>query len=371
MQAQTRGGAVQVANAVKHSVAAYSFSVRFENAIVAYAQYFKMLVWPVGLAPMYPHPGTEIRIVSVVFSGVLLVVITAIVILAREKKYLVVGWFWFLISAIPNDRNCTSRFLSHGGPLRVSAIHRSFLYVGLGNFGFDSQKYFTSKLIVVCGFALLTVSGASAYRQTEFWRNSETLWNHTLSLTGRNFVAHDALAEYLMQQGRLSEACAHYQSAVGIYAEDMPAHEGLAICAQARGNKPEAIQQYDLVLRLAIEPNIRSTALANLGLLYRGLGDYRLAKENYGSALKLDPDLPIAIVGTGLLAQKGWDYSQAAAQFAHAMKVEPTSVGYLLLAHALERAGRTSESEQAFQEAQRLSKNLPADQKITDELIAE
>jgi integral membrane sensor domain MASE1 len=79
------------------------------------------------------------------------------------------------------------------------------------------------KLIVVCGFALLTVSGASAYRQTEFWRNSETLWNHTLSLTGRNFVAHDALAEYLMQQGRLSEACAHYQSAVGIYAEDMRA----------------------------------------------------------------------------------------------------------------------------------------------------
>jgi tetratricopeptide (TPR) repeat protein len=145
----------------------------------------------------------------------------------------------------------------------------------------------------------------------------------------------------------------------------------LKICAQARGNKPEAIQQYDLVLRLAIEPNIRSTALANLGSLYRGLGDYRLAKENYESALKLDPDLPIALVGTGLLAQKGWDYSQAAAQFAHAMKVEPTSVGYLLLAHALERAGRTSESEQAFQEAQRLSKNLPADQKITDELIAE
>jgi tetratricopeptide (TPR) repeat protein len=145
----------------------------------------------------------------------------------------------------------------------------------------------------------------------------------------------------------------------------------LKICAQARGNKPEAIQQYDLVLRLAIEPNIRSTALANLGSLYRGLGDYRLAKENYESALKLDLDLPIALVGTGLLAQKGWDYSQAAAQFAHAMKVEPTSVGYLLLAHALERAGRTSESEQAFQEAQRLSKNLPAHQKITDELIVE
>ncbi len=371
MQAQTRGGAVQVANAVKHSVAAYSFSVRFENAIVAYAQYFKMLFWPVGLAPMYPHHGTEIRIVSVVFSGVLLVVITAIVILAREKKYLVVGWFWFLISAIPMIG------IVQVGSQAMADRYAYLPFIGLfcmlvwGISDLTVKNTLAQKLIVVCGFALLTVSGASAYRQTEFWRNSETLWNHTLSVTGRNFVAHDALADYLMRQGRFSEACAHYQSAVGIYAEDMPAHEGLAICAQARGNKPEAIQQYDLVLRLAIEPKIRSTALANLGSLYRGLGDYRLAKENYESALKLDPNLPIALVGTGLLAQKGWDYSQAAAQFAHAMKVEPSSVGYLLLAHALERAGRTSESEQAFQEAQRLSKNLPADQKITDELIAE
>jgi len=371
MQAQTRGGAVQVANAVKHSVAAYSLPVRFENAVVAYAQYFKMLFSPIGLAPMYPHPGTQIRIVSVVFSGVLLVVMTVIVILAREKKYPVVGWFWFLISAIPMIG------IVQVGSQAMADRYAYLPYIGLfcmlvwGISDLTVKNASAQKLIVVCGFALLTASGALAYRQTKFWRNSEVLWNHTLSVTERNFVAHDALAEYLMTQDRFSEACAHYQSAVGIYAEDMPAHEGLAICAQARGNIPEAIQQYDLVLRLAIEPNIRSTAFANLGSLYRDLGDYKLAKENYDSALKLDPDLPIALVGTGLLAQKGWDYSRAAAQFGHAMKVEPTSVGYLLLAHALERAGRTADSKQAFQEAQRLSKDLPADQKITDNLIAE
>ena len=371
MQAQTRGGAVQVANTVRHSVAAYSLPVRLENAIAAYAQYFKMLFSPIGLAPMYPHPGTEIRIVSVVFSGVLLLVITAIVILARERKYLIVGWLWFLISLIPMIGIVQVGSQSMADRYAYLPFIGLFCMVVWGISDLTINNAPAQKLIVVSGFALLTASALSAYRQTQFWRNSETLWNHTLLVTERNFVAQDALAEYLMTQDRFSEACAHYQSAVGIYAEDMPAHEGLAICAQARGSIPEAIQQYDLVLRLSIEPNIRSTAFANLGSLYRGLGDYKSAKENYESALKLDPDLPLALVGTGLLAQKGWNYSLAAAQFRHAMKVEPTSVGYLLLAHALERAGHTAESKQAFQEAQRLSKNLVVDQKITDALIAE
>ena len=371
LQAQTRGGAVQVANSTVHSVAAYSLHVRLENAIVAYAQYFKMLFWPAGLAPMYPHPGAEIRIASVVFSGFLLVVITAIVVLAREKKYLAVGWLWFLISLIPMIGIVQVGSQAMADRYAYLPLIGLFCMLVWGISDSAAENALAQTLVVVCGFALLAASGASAYRQTEFWRNSETLWNHTLRVTERNFVAHDSLAEYLMKQGRFSEACGHYQSSVAIYAEDMPAHEGLAICAQARRNMPEAIQQYDLVIRLAIEPHIRSTAFANLGSLYRGLGDYKLAKENYESALKLDPDLPIALVGTGLLAQRGWDYSQAAAQFAHAMKVEPTSVGYLLLAHALQRAGRSAESKQAFQEAQRLSNDLRSDLKITDDLIAE
>jgi Flp pilus assembly protein TadD len=372
MQAQARGGAVQVANAAGHTVAAYSLPVRLENAIVAYARYFETLFWPAGLAPMYPHPGNELhRSLSVVFSAILLVVITTIVLIARQKKYLPVGWFWFLISLIPMIG------IVQVGSQAMADRYAYLPFIGLfcilvwGISDLVTENDSARKLVVVCGLVLLMVSGAFAHRQTGFWRNSETLWNRTLRVTERNFVAHDALAEYLMKQGRFSQGCAHYQSAVGIYPEDMPAQEGLAICAQARGNTEEAIQRYDLVIRLAVEPHIRSTAFANLGSLYRGLGDYKLAKGNYEAALQLDPDLPIALVGTGLLAQKGWDYSRAAAQFAHAMKVQPTSVGYLLLANALQRAGQPAEAEQAFQQAQRLSNNLQTDQKITDDLIAQ
>jgi tetratricopeptide (TPR) repeat protein len=158
---------------------------------------------------------------------------------------------------------------------------------------------------------------------------------------------------------------------VKIFPDDMPAQEGLAVCAQARGDAKEAIERYKNVLKLAAEPGIRATAFANLGSIYRELHDYETSTQNYGSALKLNPDLPIALVGTGLLAQKGWDYSRAAEQYAHAMRVAPTSVGYLLLAKALEQSDRSLEAKDALEKAQKLSRNLEGDQKIADALLAQ
>src|ERR1043166_491941 len=98
-------------------------------------------------------------------------------------------------------------------------------------------------------------------------------------------------------------------------------------------------------------------------------GKYSEAKQNYESALQLNPDLPAALVGTGLLAQKGWDFASAAKQYAHAMSVEPTSVGYLLLARALQQSGRPAEARDAFLAAQRLSANIRAGPKAADSLL--
>lgn len=369
MQAQTSGGAVQVANTARRTVAAYPIAGRFENAVVAYVRYIEMLFWPAGLAPMYPHPGAALRSVSILFSIVLLSVITAIALLAWRYRYLPVGWLWFLGSLVP-----MIGIVQVGG--QAMADRYAYLpFIGLfcmavwGISDVMNRNVAARKSAAAFAVLVLIVFGALTYRQVGFWRNSETLWNHTLQVTQNNFVAHDSLAEYQFEQGRFAASCSHFRAAVNIFPDDMPAQEGLAVCAQARNDNPEAIDRYEIVLRRAIEPSIRATAFANLGSIYRGLGDYRRAKENYDSALQLNPDLPIALVGSGLLAQKGWDYSLAAAQYAHAMHVEPTSVGYLLLAKALQQGGHSAEAAQAFAQAQQLSSNLRDDQKIADELL--
>ena len=371
MKAQIAGGAVQTANAAGRTVAAYSFSVRLENAVVAYARYAEMMLWPAGLAPMYPHPGNGITAVSVAFSGILLAVITAIVLLAWRHRYLPTGWLWFLGSLVPMIG------MVQVGSQAMADRYAYLPYLGLFYmvvWGISDavSAGFANKKVVVAGAALiLAVFAVLAERQVGIWKNSEILWNHTLRVTEGNFVAHDSLAEVLVDQDRFPEACSQFQSSVQILPQDMPAQEGLAVCAQVRGDANEAIVRYKNVLRLAAEPSIRATAFANLGSVYRELHDYTSSRENYESALKLNPDLPIALVGTGLLAQKGWDYSRAAEQYAHAMRVAPTSVGYLLLAKALEQGGRSSEAKDALEKAQSLSRTLASDQKIADALLAQ
>jgi tetratricopeptide (TPR) repeat protein len=371
MQAQTRGGAVQVANAARRSAAAYPIAVRLENAIVAYARYIEMLFWPIGLAPMYPHPGAAVRAANVFSCIFLLGLITAIVLVTRRSKYLPVGWFWFLGSLVPMI-----------GIVQVGEQAMADRYAYLPFIGLfcmlvwgisDALKHWPAigKAVALLSVTIVILLAALTYRQTGFWRNSETLWNHTLEVTKNNFVAHDSLAEYDLNQGRFAAGCSHFQAAVDIFADDMPAQEGLAVCAQAGHNNREAIERYENVLRLAIEPSIRATAFANLGSIYRELGNYQRAKENYESALRINPDLAIALVGSGLLAQKTWDYPRAAAQYAHAMRVEPTSVGYLLLAGALKQSGHSAEAVLALENARPLSTNLQSDQKIADDLLAQ
>ncbi len=372
LRAQMQGGALQRMTAEGYTVAAYPFLVRLENAVVAYGRYLATALWPLGLAPLYPHPGNTIGAGRVAIFGVMLLSITVAVFAARRRhRFLLVGWLWFLGTLVPMI-----------GMVQVGAQAMADRYAYLAFIGlFFSmvwgvsallEGWLTARRVVAVGTAgMLVAMGILAYRQAGFWRDSEVLWSHTLQVTKRNFIAHDALASHLLAMGRFTEGCPHFQASVSIFPDDMPAQEGLAVCAQERGDSKEAIQRYENVLRLAAESGLRSIAFANMGSIYRTSGNYVRARENYEAALQLNPDLPIALVGMGLLAQKGWDYSRAATQYAHAMSVEPTSVGYLLLAKALEQGRRPDEAKEAFERARTLSHNLQADQKVANDLMSQ
>jgi len=94
MKAQQAGGAMR-------STAQFSLGVRVENAVVAYATYLWKLIWPSHLAPLYPHPGDSLASWQVALSLLVLLAITSIVLAFRAKRYLLVGWLWFLGTLVP------------------------------------------------------------------------------------------------------------------------------------------------------------------------------------------------------------------------------------------------------------------------------
>jgi Flp pilus assembly protein TadD len=85
--------------------------------------------------------------------------------------------------------------------------------------------------------------------------------------------------------------------------------------------------------------------------------------------LRLNPNKAAAMVGMGLLSQKNGNFEQAIGQYSRAMSIEPTAVGYVLLARALEQAGHPGEAKAAIDKARQLTNDFDQAQKSADDLL--
>jgi len=70
-----------------------------------------------------------------------------------------------------------------------------------------------------------------------------------------------------------------------------------------------------------------------------------------------------------LLAERDGDAGLAVTQISHAMRVEATDVGYLLLGQALRRAGRLSEADAANTHAQQISQDFSKAQQSAAKIL--
>jgi Flp pilus assembly protein TadD len=361
---QQAGGAVRTA-------VEYPTTVRIENAIAAYFDYVGRLLWPLRLAPMYPHPGDSLLAWQISLAALFVIGISVLVLRFREKRYLVVGWFWFLGALVPmiglvqvGQQATADRYMylpMIGLLLMVCwgladwAAERRTRVIGLSFAG----------AIVLAALAVLT------YRQVSFWHDSETLWTHAVVVTKDNYVAHINLGETFLNQERTEEAAVHFRAAVQIRPGDPAAHLNLGTCERRNKNFVPALQEDQAVLRLTSDKGLRTYALVNLGSDYRHLKDYPRARESYEAALQLNPETARAFVGLGVLAEKSGEFDEAVQNYSRAVELEPSDVGYLLLSQALQRSGRAAASRSALEAAQRISPDFDRAQQAVRDLLAE
>ena len=143
----------------------------------------------------------------------------------------------------------------------------------------------------VAALAVLILVGF-AWRQTSYWRDSETLWTHTLACTVRNFVPHNNLGLVLAQRGRVDEAIAHFQKAVEIKPDYADAHQNLGVALDGRGQLDAAIVHYRKALEL--KPDYPAITHNNLGSALARRGQLDAAIAHFQKALELKPDYPEA-----------------------------------------------------------------------------
>jgi tetratricopeptide (TPR) repeat protein len=205
---------------------------------------------------------------------------------------------------------------------------------------------------------VLITLGMVTSHQIGYWHDSMTLWTHTLSVTGRNPYAHEALAYTFAQRGQSEDAIREFDVAVSMHQYKAIDLVAFAAYKREHGHLREAIEEYTLALAVAGDAKMRAIVLSRLATAYMQSGDYSRAEANCAAALQQNPNNGTALMVSALLAQRQGDFQLAATQFSRAMNVQPTDVGYVLLAQALRRAGRPEEADGALAQAQRISPNL-------------
>lgn len=310
--------------AQEEAIASLPFSVRIGNALVSYVAYLGQMIYPVGLAVYYPHPGNGLALWKIVAAFVLLLVIFIGAIATRRKQpWFLFGWLWYLGMLVPAIGLIQSGMRARAD--RYTYLPQIGLYILLTWTVVELTASWRSRRWVLgCGaMVVLAVLITCARTQTTYWRNSETLWNHTLACTPDNSVAHNNLGDAFYQQGRMDEAIAQYQRALEIKPDNEKAHYNLGNVSRDLGRMNEAISRYQKAL--AINPNYVE-AINNLGVVFARQGRMEEAIAHFQKALIIKPDDANIHYNLGNAFRDQGRMEEAIAQFQKALAIKPNYV---------------------------------------------
>jgi len=321
------------------SVDAAPLALRFENALITYALYLWMTIWPAGLAAFYPYvqhaPVWQPLLAAIALAAISILIVRQ----SRRRPYWLVGWAWYVITLLPVI-----------GLIQVGEQGHADRYMYIPMVGLLIMLAWTAPakpVYATAGVIACIAAAAVAWAQIGYWQNSETVFRRALEVTTGNYLAHyslgvvygaspdrtaEAISEYqqalqirpqhvdalinlgalLAKSGRLPEAISRYQEVLRIQPDNVMAHNNLgAALARTPGHLPEAIAQYEAAQRArpgdpAVITNL-TAAQKELGDTYARAGQWQQAIGAYQSAIRLKPDfaeahnnLGFALISSGL-----------------------------------------------------------------------
>ncbi len=344
--------------------------IHLENAATSYVKYLGKAFWPVNLAPLYPHPQLAISVPAAALSAFALMAITTLAVIFRQRRPLFVGWFWFLGTLVPMIGLVQVGVQAMADRYAYIPLLGIFVIVCWGAADLIKIWHIPTAVSVAVTAAILLTLGIALHRQVGFWSDNLTLWTHTLEVTQGNYTAEDNLATALIVEGKDQEALPHLERARLLRPDDPVATLDIANYERLHGNYQAALDGFARVPQFTKVPDYVAAAHADSGYTHLALKQYDNAKQDFEAAVNAQPANPVAYRALGLLAQRAGDITQAAQDYERSVELEPTPVGYLLLAQALEIGGQAEAARAAQSQAVRVSRNLNGDRDTVRQLLA-
>jgi tetratricopeptide (TPR) repeat protein len=332
-----------------HVGESFSLSYRLGNALESYAVYLGQLVWPAGLAVFYPFPRHGLPVPELALAGALLAGCSWVAWAQRRARpWLLFGWLWYLVMLLPVVGIIQAGVQAHAD--RYTYLPQ----VGLGVAAAWLGAQWRMKPALRGGLAAGVIAALMicAWKQTGYWQDGRTLWNHAMAVTKNNELAHYCLGHDLFQQGKVDEAASEFRQALEIRADYPDAHDGLGICLYQQGKLTEAMAQYEQALQLL--PRL-AVARNGLGVCLYHLGRPAEAAAQYQQALEAQPDYAEAYNNLGNSFFKMGRLTEAVAQYQKALQLQPDSAeAHNNLGLCLFQQGRLEEASAQYRAALKL-----------------
>lgn len=319
---------------------------RVENALVSYAIYVWKMIWPVDLGVFYPYPHGPLLVPGVA-AGVGILAVTFLAWRARRSQpWVLFGWAWFVIALIP-----VIGLVQAGAQARADR----FTYIPMIGISIAAIWWICEALAgharvrMGLGAAVCAACVIGTAIQVSYWRDSVTLYRHTIAVTDDNAVIRFNLAAVLDARGDRAEAVNELRETLRIVPEFASAHAELGQLLAQQGHMDQALGELETAVRLRPED---AAAHFRLGSVLGSMGRGDRATAEFLETIRLDPENADAHFNLANAYAQADQLGQAVGEFRAAETLRPQDADVrFLLGITLVRMGRLEDGIAELQNA--------------------
>lgn len=262
-----------------------SFSARIGNVFVSYVTYLVKMVYPSRLAVLYPYYNLPLW--RPVVSLLILAGITAFVIyFTRSKRYLVVGWLWYLGTLVPVIGFIQVGSQSMADRYTYLPSIGIFIIIVWGVSNLLAQMQYKKVILSIVSSIILAVFLFFTRLQLSYWRDGLNLFSYASRVTVNNYFMHNLYGEELLKKARANEALLEFDEAMRIFPSYADAISNKGRVYFLRGNYNLAVKFIKEALmhdpKLAEAHGYLGEALVQLDRISEGI-------EHYYQCIELNP----------------------------------------------------------------------------------
>ena len=268
------------------SLEIFSLKTRVFNAVISYLAYIGKTFWPVKLGVFYPYP-VELSIGKGVGAALILMVVSFFIVRwIKRLPFLSVGWLWYLGTLVPVVGLVQVGGQSMADRYTYIPLVGLFIMIAWGVPEVLKERRYQKTVITILSGIIIIPLIMLTWQQTGVWKDSVSLFEHTLKVTDKNYVIHNNYGAFLNRTGGSDEAVLHFKEVLKINSRDEYANINMGVAYAQKGRLNEAIYHFQNALKVNHDNWITHK---NMAFALNDLGRLRESAFHFREALRINP----------------------------------------------------------------------------------